>query len=126
MTRKNTARTVGMLGRPWRRYLTAACGAALIFGVASGFALGFGAVVERLTTSDATARASVGAREVRLIQSAPHVVDDPNHAPGALRNRTPAYVFDGWYAEPLEATPGFRAPEHALRNESAPNELRRK
>jgi len=134
LARKTSA--VGMLGRTWRQYQTAACGAAVIFVVASGFAVGFGAVVDRVITPDPTARASVaGPREIKPLQSAPPEpapppwfpnVDRPHDAPEALTDSSLADVFDGWYYDAPAITPvtTTRRPEQGLRNDSAPNELR--
>jgi hypothetical protein len=121
-----THETVGPISRlAGGGYRTSVGGSIVILVVASGCALGLGAVVECLTTSDTTARASIaGAREVQLIPSAPDVVDGRQDAPGAFTDSSLANVFDGWYHDPLEATPGFRASEHGLRNDGAPNELR--
>lgn len=126
MNVQRTAGAAGTPGRMWRQYPAAAYKAALIFAAASVFARGFGAVVERLTTSDTTARASIdGVRESQPILSGPHVVDRPYDAQ-AVTDRSLAYVFDGWYDEPPAATTGTaRMPDQAgLPTDAAPNELR--
>jgi hypothetical protein len=98
-------------------------GAIVILVLASGSALCFGAIVERLTTtSDTTARASiVGALEFQKIPSVRRVVDCGPDAPGAITDSSLANMFDGWSRR--QSTPG---PSHGLclRHDGAPNELR--
>jgi hypothetical protein len=119
--------TIGTLGRRWQEYRAVACGAGLIFAVASSCALGFGTVVERLTSTDPTTRASVGGTsELRPLRPAPQLTDSPFDAP-QVRSTSFTHVVDHWYNEPAASTTspvgrgGFRAPD--LPSGAALNEL---
>ncbi|MDQ3810086.1 MAG: hypothetical protein M3336_07340 [Chloroflexota bacterium] len=89
------------------RYRAAAAGVIVVLALTSASALGFAAVVERLTTTDATARPSaVQAGQARLMLPVPRVADRWYDAPQAVMSTSPAHVVDRWYDEPAAATAG--------------------
>jgi hypothetical protein len=104
METRATVRPIGRLAAGGR-YRADVGGAIVILALASGCALGFGNIVDRLTTSDTTARASIaGVREVELVPSVPPWMVGGD-APGAVTDSSPAYVFDGWYYDAPAVTP---------------------
>jgi hypothetical protein len=107
-----THATVGLIGRLAARgsYRADLGGAIVILALATGSALGFGAVVDRLTTSATVAPASIaGASEVQLILTAPHVGNGGQDVPGAVTDSSLANVFDGWYYDAPSVTPSTYA-----------------
>jgi hypothetical protein len=83
-------RIVGRSGRFARiggRYHVAAGGAVVILALASGFAVGFGVVVDRLTTTSAPRVLAAEASEARPFRSIAHVVDRWYDEPAAAMTR---------------------------------------
>ena len=105
MTPLLPTRALGTVCRRWHHRWAAACGAGLLFILASGLALGFGAVVERLATMDvATADHRSDAAQASMTVSLADVFDgwysDPTRASSWTAGTTRRHVVDRWYDEP--------------------------
>ena len=107
--------TVGPIGRSPAGGRTGADlgGAIVILALATGSALGFGAVVDRLTTSATVAPASIaGVSEVQLVLTASHVANGGQDVPGAVTDSSLAKVVDGWnYDAPSVTPPTYAWPQ---------------
>jgi len=96
MTPRTPISPLGMVSRTWRHNWVSLCGAGLIFIFATGLAVSFGAVVERLLASDATARASAArAADVQLIRQAIQASEYRDDGAQDLTGASLADVFDG-------------------------------
>ena len=131
--------TIGRVAGPnsiGGRYRGAVGGAIVTLALASGIALGFGAIVERLTTTYTEARTlSAAARAARPIASTAHVVDRWYEEPTAATETLVAHVADRWYngatltqldesgltMPPPSGRDGFPSP--GATSDAAPNEL---
>jgi hypothetical protein len=91
--------------RKWQQRWPAVYRATLVFILASGLGISFGAVVERVTAG-VTSDASVAeAREVQVMQSIPQTGLYRYEGRRAPMGPSIADVFDGWYNDPTGATP---------------------
>ncbi len=106
--------TVGRFGRLVRfgaRYQTTAGGAVVILALASGLALGFGAVAERLVTTGTSSVSSVEASASRLI---PPASVEPNRWQQGATGASPRHVVDRWFDEPEATTTSLPLGEWSL------------
>jgi hypothetical protein len=84
------------------RYRATAAGLIFVLALASGAAIGTGAIVERLTTSDTTGPALVGeANQTRLALSACYVGDRWCAASQTESGTSLRHVVDRWFDESL-------------------------
>ncbi len=111
--------TLGTVCRKWQQNWAAACGAGLIFILASGLAIGWEAAAGRLTAAGTGPEAS-GAEPILsapgVAASRPAVFYDDDD--GTACNRPPCRRIRRW----LPTATSFRAPD--LPSSAAPNELR--
>jgi hypothetical protein len=107
MTPPRGPSTLAILVGTWQHHQASACGAALLFALASVLAGGSGRVVERLTTLEPAAYAAPsadGAAPPPLSASA--VTPGRFGAPEAQSGRSLPHVVDRAYEEPPGATAG--------------------
>jgi hypothetical protein len=91
--------------RKWQQQSPAVYRATLVFILAIGLGISFGAVIERVTAGVANDVSVADAREVQVIQSIPQTALYRYEGRRASTGPSIADVFDGWYNDPTGATP---------------------
>jgi hypothetical protein len=91
--------------RKWQQQWAAVCGASLVFILASGLAVGFETVVERLTPGVTSDTSITDAGEVHALQPVPPIALYRYEGRRASMGPSIADMFDGWYNDPTGATP---------------------
>ena len=89
--------TVPAVGRLWTQYALALSGVGLIFVIASGLAIGWGASIERLTSEGDAVPELVAAQGDTQPMSAAVVERDMFGQPIAVIRALPRHVVDRWY-----------------------------
>jgi hypothetical protein len=99
--RQNAQSSIAQGERIGGKWPAAAGGALLILALASGLALGLGAVADRLTMPDEEARVLAGgpSRAITMV-STPRVADRSSQQLPPLARAWGAHVVDRWYDEP--------------------------
>jgi hypothetical protein len=99
MRSRRTTGRVQAVGQVWRRYGAASWRLGLIFVVASGLAIGWGASIERLTSEGDAVSELVAAQGDTQPMSAAVVERDMYGQPIAVIRALPRHVVDRWYEQ---------------------------